>query len=185
MKNSILIIIVILTSNIWGQQINMDSLITKQTLGTELDLLPYVSGGYYLSEWYGIDQFRFRAILTKTTVPEFVLADGYTNNKLNVYAFITDYFFKKNFEGFWVGTGLEYWDSQITYEAENQTSSYNNTVFTLGGGYVWKFYDNFYLNPWVAFHYIIAGDKEVQVGSSTFKPNLFTPEVSIKVGWHF
>jgi len=125
MKNSILIIIVILTSNIWGQQINMDSLITKQTLGTELDLLPYVSGGYYLSAWYGVDQFRFRAILTKTTVPEFVLADGYTNNKLNVYAFITDYFFKKNFEGFWVGTGLEYWDSQITYEAENQTASYN------------------------------------------------------------
>ena len=125
MKNSTLIIILILTSTIWGQQIDTDSLITRQTLGTELDLLPYVSGGYYLSAWYGVDHFRFRAILTKTTVPEFVLADGYTNNKLNVYAFITDYFFKKNFEGFWVGTGLEYWDSQITYEAENQTASYN------------------------------------------------------------
>jgi hypothetical protein len=185
MKKSSFIIIVLFASTLCAQQINSDSIITKQTLGTELDLLPYISGGYYLSAWYGIDQFRFRAILTKTTVPQFAVADGYTDNKLNVYAFITDYFFKKNFEGFWIGTGLEYWDSQITYEAENQTASYNNTVFTLGGGYVWKFYDNFYLNPWVAFHYIIAGYKEVQVGSSTFKPNVFTPEASIKIGWHF
>lgn len=183
MKKSILIIVVVLSSTLWGQ-INTDSLITKQTLGTELDLLPYISGGYYVSAWYGIDQFRFRAILTKTTVPQFAVADGYTDNKLNVYAFITDYFFKKNFDGFWIGTGLEYWDSQITYEAENQTASYNNTVFTLGGGYVWKFFDNFYLNPWVAIHYIIGGDKEVPVGSSTFKPNVFTPEASIKIGWH-
>ena len=185
MKKSILIIVVLFASTLWAQQINSDSIITKQTLGTELDLLPYISGGYYVSAWYGIDQFRFRAILTKTTVPQFAVADGYTDNKLNVYAFITDYFFKKNFEGFWIGTGLEYWDSQITYEAENQTASYNNTVFTLGGGYVWNFYDNFYLNPWLAIHYIIGGDKEVQVGSSTFKPNAFTPEASIKIGWHF
>ncbi len=139
MKKSILILFVLFASTMWGQQIKIDSLITKQTLGTELDMLPYISGGYYVSAWYGIEQFRFRAILTKTTVPEFVLAEGYKDNKLNVYAFITDYFFKKNFEGFWIGTGLEYWDSKITYEAENQTASYNNTVFTLGGGYVWKF----------------------------------------------
>jgi hypothetical protein len=187
MKNIFLstIVLVLLSSTLWGQQIDIDSLISRQTLGTELDMLPYISSGYYLSAWYGTDQFRFRAILTKTTVPKFVLADGYTDNKLNVYAFIADYFFKKNFEGFWIGTGLEYWDSQITYEAENKTASYNNTVFTLGGGYVWKFYDNFYLNPWVAFHYIFAGDKEVEVGSSTYKPNVFTPEASIKIGWHF
>jgi len=72
MKKSILIIVVLFASTLWAQQINSDSLITKKTIGTELDLLPYVSGGYYLSMWYGVDQFRFRAILTKTTVPEFV-----------------------------------------------------------------------------------------------------------------
>lgn len=185
MKKSILIIVVLLASTLWAQQTNSDSILTEQTFGTELDLLPYISGGYYVSAWYGIDQFRFRAILTNTTVPEFVLADGYTNNKLKVYAFIMDYFFKKNFEGFWIGTGIEYWDSQIKFETENQTAEYNNTLFTFGGGYVWKFYDNFFLNPWAAFHYIIAGDKEVKVGSTTFKPNVFTPEASIKIGWYF
>jgi hypothetical protein len=185
MKKSIILVFIILTSTLWGQQISTDSSITRQTVGTELDLLPYISSGYYVSAWYGKDQFRFRTIITKTTVPQFVVADGYTDNKLNVYALITDYFFKKNFEGLWIGTGLEYWDSQIKNEAEDHTASYNNAVFTLGGGFVWKFYNNFYLNPWVAFHYIIAGDKEVQVGSSSFKPTLFTPEASIKIGWHF
>jgi len=185
MKKIILVAIVLLASTLWGQQIDSDSLITKQTLGTELDLLPYISGGYYVSAWYGIDQLRFRTILTKTTVPQFAVADGYTDNKLDVYTFIVDYFFKKNFEGFWIGTGLEYWDSQIKNEAENQIASYNNTVFTLGGGYVWKFYDNFFLNPWVAVHYIIAGDKEVQFQSSTFIPNVLTREASITIGWHF
>ena len=185
MKKSIFILILLAASALWGQKMNSDSLKNEQTIGTELDLLPYISGGYYVSAWYGIDQFRFRTILTKTTVPEFVLSKGYKDNKLNVYAFIADYFFKKNLEGFWIGTGLEYWDSKITYKTENQTASYHNTVFTLGGGYVWKFFDNFYLNPWVAFHYLIAGDKEVQVGSSTFKPSVFTPEASIKIGWYF
>lgn len=185
MKKTILISLLLLASTLFGQQIKTDSLLTEKSIGTELDLLPYVSGGYYLSAWYGIDQFRFRSILTKTSVPQFVVADGYSDNKLNVVAFIADYFFKKNFEGFWIGTGLEYWDSQIKYEAENKNASYNNTVFTLGGGYVWKFYDNFYLNPWVAFHYIVAGDKEVNFGSNTFNPNVFTPEASIKIGWHF
>ncbi|MDP3443652.1 MAG: hypothetical protein Q8T08_12405 [Ignavibacteria bacterium] len=185
MKRTILISLFLLSSILLGQQIKTDTLITKQSIGTELDLLPYISGGYYVSAWYGVDQFRFRAILTKTKVPQFAVANGYTDNKLNVYAFITDYFFMKNFEGFWIGTGLEYWDSQIKFEAENKTTSYNNSVFTLGGGYVWKLYKNFYLNPWVAFHYIIAGDKEVRVGSSTFKPNVFTPEASIKIGLHF
>jgi len=95
MKKSILIIVVLFASTLWAQQINSDSLIIKKTLGTELDLLPYISGGYYVSAWYGIDQFRFRAILTKTTVPQFAVADGYAENKLNVYAFITDYFLRK------------------------------------------------------------------------------------------
>ncbi|KUO63567.1 hypothetical protein APF79_11650 [bacterium BRH_c32] len=185
MKKEILLFLFLLTATLFGQQIKTDSLITKQTIGTELDLLPFVRGGYYASAWYGIDQFRFRAIITKTTVPQFAVADGYKDNKLNVYAFIADYFFKKNFEGFWIGTGLEYWDSQIKYKAENKTAFYNNTVFTFGGGYVWKFYDNFYLNPWIAIHYLIAGSKEVYVGTSTFKPNVFTPEASIKIGWHF
>lgn len=184
MKNSILIIIVVFTSTLFGQ-INADSLTTKQTMGTELDLLPYINGGYYVSAWYGIDQLRFRAIFTKTTVPQFAVTDGYSDNRLNVYAFITDYFFKNNFNGFWMGVGLEYWSSKITNKKENQTASYGNTVFTLGGGYVWKFYKNLYFNPWTAIHYIIGGDKKIQVGSSTFKPKEFTPEASIKIGWYF
>lgn len=185
MKKMFLVVIILSASTISGQKTNTDPLVTRQTFGTELDLLPFISGGYYASAWYGIDNFRFRTILTKTTVPQFVVTEGYQNNKLKVYAFIADYFFKKNFEGFWIGSGIEYWDSKITHKTDNLTASYHNTVFTMGGGYVWKFYDNFFLNPWVAFHYIIAGDKEVRIGRNIYKPNLFTPEASIKIGWYF
>lgn len=178
-------IAVVFNSNFFGQTICSDSLSAKQTIGTELDLLPYISGGYYASVWYGIDQVRLRAIVTNTTVPEFVLTDGYKNNKLKVYAFIADYFFKKNFEGFWLGTGVEYWDSKIEHDNEPNAATYSNTVFTLGGGYVWKIYKNFFLNPWAAFHLVIGGDKKVNLGGHVFEPSVFTPEVSLKIGWHF
>jgi len=55
----------------------------------------------------------------------------------------------------------------------------------LGGGYVWEFYRNFYLNSWLATHVVIAGDDEVAVGKRTYELKLFTPEISLKLGWHF
>ena len=61
----------------------------------------------------------------------------------------------------------------------------SDTIFTIGGGYVWKFHKNFYLNPWVAGHLSIAGDKAVVVDESTYEPPLFLPEISLKLGWHF
>ena len=44
---------------------------------------------------------------------------------------------------------------------------------------------NFYLNPWVAGHLRIGGDKNVIVDQSTFETKLLIPEISIKLGWHF
>lgn len=178
------VIALVFNSYLFSQKNYSDSLASNQTIGMELDVLPYISDGFYASAWYGIDHIRLRAIVTNTTVPEFVLSDGYKNNKLKVYAFIADYFFKKNFEGFWLGAGLEYWDSKIEHKNEPNPASYKNTVFTVGGGYVLKIYKNLYLNPWAAFHLIIAGDKKVSVGGNVFKPNVFTPEASLKLGFH-
>jgi hypothetical protein len=164
---------------------NIESVPTSSTaLGLELDALPYISGGYYGSVWYGFDHFRIRGVVTKTTVPEFMLPEDYKNNRLKVFAFIVDYFPQLEFHGLWIGSGLETWNSTIEHENENVSSSYSNTVFTAGGGYVWKFYNNFYLNPWGAAHVIIAGDKKVAVGVHTYKPSIFTGEVSLKIGWH-
>ncbi|NMH88701.1 hypothetical protein [Flavivirga algicola] len=155
------------------------------SVGFELDALPYITGGYYGSVWVGHNHFRYRAVIAKVETPDFIIKDGFTNNEIKAYAAIVDYFFKSDLEGWWIGTGLEYWDSKIQTDAKLNTSEYNNTVFTIGGGYVWKFYKNFYLNPWLAGHLRIAGDKDVIVDGSTFETQLFTPEISLKIGWHF
>ena len=158
---------------------------TNQTVGFELDALPYIANGYYGSVWYGRNQMRYRAVITKITTPDFMLDDGFTNNDMYVYALITEYFFKPGFKGWWIGTGLEYWNADIQTDAKQETSQYDNYIFTIGSGYVWKFYRNFYLNPWIAGHLRIAGDDEVTVDDMNFKPARFIPEISMKIGWHF
>lgn len=167
----------------YGQADNQS---TKNTsIGFELDALPYITGGYYGSVWIGHNHFRYRAVISKVEIPDFVIQDGFTNNENKAYAAIVEYFFRPDFEGWWIGTGIEYWENNIQTDAKLDTSEYNNTVFTIGSGYVWKFYKNFYLNPWVAGHLRIAGDKDVVVDESTFETKLFIPEVSLKLGWHF
>ncbi len=158
---------------------------TNQTVGFELDALPYIAGGFYGSIWYGRNQMRYRTVITKITTPEFVLKDGFTNNDMYVYALITEYFFKPGFEGWWVGTGLEYWDAEIQTDAKLSTAEYENYIFTVGSGYAWKFHKNFYLNPWAAVHVRIAGDSEVPVDNRVFEPAPILPEISVKLGWHF
>ncbi|MEL6812304.1 MAG: hypothetical protein AAFP76_13320 [Bacteroidota bacterium] len=157
----------------------------KTTVGFELDAVPYIFKGYYGSIWVGHGHFRYRAVLTKIETPDFILEDGFTNNEMKVYAAIVDYFFKPDFNGWWIGPGIEYWDAEIQTDAQLETAEYENVIFTLGGGYVWKFYKNFYLNPWIAGHLRIAGDKEVSVDQSLYETRLFIPEISLKLGWHF
>ncbi len=59
-----------------------------------------------------------------------------------------------------------------------------SNVFTLGAGYVWKFAGNFYLNPWVAGHLLLSGTGPFSAGQDQLYPSMFTPEVSVKLGWH-
>jgi hypothetical protein len=158
---------------------------SKTTVGFELDALPYISGGYYGSVWIGHNNLRYRAVVAKINTPDFVIPSGFTNNELQAYAAIVDYFFRPDFKKWWVGSGIEYWKGKIQSDAKISTGKYNQTVFTVGGGYVWKFYKNFYLNPWAAVHVRLTGDSKVIVDSAKFKPSFFTPEASLKIGWHF
>ena len=155
------------------------------TIGTELDLLPYVSGGYYVSLWYGKDHLRYRGVYARTNVPSFAVPNGFKDHELWAVAFIVDYFFKENYEGWWVAAGYEYWDNQIQTENGSHKLYYNNNVMTVGGGFVWKFAGNFYLNPWAAGHILITGTGPFEMGEQIYSPSLFTPELSLKIGWHF
>ena len=155
-------------------------------IGFELDVLPYFTGGYYGSIWYGHGPVRGRFIVANTNVPSFFIPTGFKDYNLQVYALIGDYFIQSSsFEKLWVGLGVEYWDGTIVSESTEISADHNNYVITIRLGYVWKFYKNFYLNPWFGLHIIAAGDTSVPVGNEEFKPPVITPEISLKLGWHF
>jgi len=155
------------------------------TIGFELDAFPYISGGYYGSMWIGHNKMRYRGVIANVNTPDFILPDGFTNNEVQAYAAIADYFFQPGFKAWWIGAGLEYWKCTIQTDQQLSTGNYNQTIFTIGGGYVWKFYKNFYINPWVAAHARIGGETKVQVDGKEFNPANFIPEASLKIGWHF
>ena len=157
----------------------------RTTVGVEIDALPYILSGYYGSVWVGRHQWRARAVVSRSTLPSFVVQDGFEAHRIDVVAALVDHFFKADFRGFWVGGGAEYWQNDVRSKTSRQSASWDNVAATLGGGYVWKFYRNFYLNPWAAGHLIVGGDTKVPVGGETFEPSRLTGEVSLKVGWHF
>lgn len=182
MKKWVVVLGIAFSNIVYGQS---DTIPNKIIIGLEADILPYMTGGYYGSVWLGYKHMRYRAILTKVTTPSFFVKSGFGNNKIQAYTLIADYFFKPNFEKWWLGAGFEYWDQTIQTDSKLSTADFNTTVFTVGGGYVWKFYKNFYLNPWAAGHVRIAGDTQVAIDGKVYKPALFTPEASLKIGWHF
>ncbi|MBI5179500.1 MAG: hypothetical protein HZA04_09625 [Nitrospinae bacterium] len=158
---------------------------SAQTAGIELDVFPYATGGYYGSAWYGEDRLRIRGIIAQVNTPSFLLEKGFKDNRITAYAAVLDYFVDEGFKGWWFGGGAEYWDSSIAHDEERPTARYSNVVATAGCGYVWELSRNLYLNPWVAGHLMVGGERTVTVGTRSYDPPRFVPELSIKVGWKF
>lgn len=184
MKKYLLLLSILCAVKVNAQPL-YDTTKNKKSMGIEADILPYITGGYYGSVWVSHNHFRYRAVVTSVTTPGFMVKEGFTNNKMMVYTLLADYFFKPSVEKWWIGGGFEYWDAEIQSDLKQSTVKYSNYIATVGTGYVWKFYNNFYLNPWAAVHARIGGDKRVMVDGKEFKPALFTPEASLKIGWYF
>ncbi|HBF37389.1 MAG TPA: hypothetical protein DDW50_08725 [Firmicutes bacterium] len=150
----------------------------------EADMLPYISGGHYLSGVLGIDHFNLRWITTKTTVPDFVTPEGFKNWDLDVNAVIIDYFPNENREGLWLGGGIEHWDSHIRSKNSGDSGTFSQKILTFGTGYLYPLSDHWYINPWAALHYNLS-DKNAEIGSSNFKIPDIMYEASIKLGYRF
>jgi hypothetical protein len=80
----------------------------RVSFGLEQDLLPYATGGYFAGVWTGIDQVSIRALTAKLNKPDFIVKDGFTNNKVTACAMLADYFLKDNWKGWWAGAGWVY-----------------------------------------------------------------------------
>jgi hypothetical protein len=154
------------------------------TLGTEVDLVPFLCDGYYISAIAGKGRVRGRVVRTELTTPSFFTDDAFEDNDLSVTAAIVDLYFKDGFSGWWVGPGLERWEGDVTEKASGVRKGYETNILTLGGGYTWKLSRHFYLNPWAAVHIPIGGDRDVAFETSVFEINA-TPEASVKFGVAF
>ncbi len=160
----------------------------ESSAGFELDALPYATGGYYGSAWIGDGPLRYRAVVARIYPPDFAVNSGFNHLRIDAQALIVDYFFGADaarWNGPWIGAGLEQWDSRVQEQGTGASASFSNTIATAGGGYVWRFLGNFYLNPWAALHFITDGKRSVPVGSQTYVPQDVTPEASLKIGWNF
>ena len=182
MKRILPILMLLLSVTSFGQK---DSVYPSFTAGVEADVLPFITGGYYMSVWGGYKHVRYRVVLAKVISPSFLIPDNFSNNEIEAYAFLVDYFFCRDFRGWWLGTGLEQWNGQIEAQEGPATGHYTNYLYTVGGGYVWPIYRGLYLNPWAGIHLRIGGDHSAHVGNLEYTTPFFTPEVSLKVGWHF
>lgn len=189
MKKIFLSAILLLTINVFtmAQYENQNECDSNLSIGTELDILPYLTGGYYGSLIFGYNNFRLRPIYSKANQPYFILPNGFDKNEMDVYAALFDYFFndENNLKGWWIGAGVEFWKNNVRNESDKTEKTFNTQVLTIGGGYTWFITDNIFLNPWCAGHFTVAGDTDVKVGNKNYKSRFFLPEVSLKVGVNF
>lgn len=168
-----------------------DSVRIKQTVGVAIDLLPPVLSastgnfGYSAQLWYGYKKFRVRGVIAGFQMPNKLMGnDDFKDLKITATALIFDCFKNNNFEGWWLGVGLEMWDNTISSRMDNERYDFKDYVATAGSGYIIKLNKNFYIEPWVAAHYVMNNDK-VLTGAAEYKTKKFQGEVSLKLGWHF
>lgn len=168
-----------------------DSIKTRQTVGVAIDLLPTImsaatgSFGYSGQLWYGYNKFRVRGLIAKFQMPDKLMGNAdYKNLKTTATAVIIDYFKDYNFEGWWLGAGVEMWNNTITSKSDNNNYHFNDYVATAGCGYIFKVYSNFYIEPWGAVHYVLSNE-QVVVDATSYSTKKFQGELSLKVGWHF
>lgn len=155
------------------------------SIGVEQDVLPYLTGGYFLAAWAGNHHIRARAVFASVKKPDWIIPEGFTNNQVKAYALLADYFLQEDWKGWWIGGGLVYWDSSIQSDAQLSTARYQNILLNGSLGYSWKFWKRFYVSPWAGMHIRVGGDTDVLVDGKHFTPPVFNPEASVKFGYCF
>jgi hypothetical protein len=182
MKNCIFLFVLFLFLPIW---VFAQDSTEHIKIGTELDLFPYATGGYYTSLWAGEGRIRFRAVAAESNIPQFVVNDGFKDMNTKAYALIADYFFNDNYSGLWLGTGVEYWKNKVKNSANETEGKFDNLQLTFGGGYALKIWNNLYINPWGALHLRVSGDSEKNIGGKSYTIRTLLAEASLKIGWYF
>ena len=153
--------------------------------GIELDALPYITGGYFGAAWVGTGHIRGRALIAKVNMPEFFVADGFTNNDVLSFAVLADYYLADDWTGPWIAAGAVLWDSSIQSDARVETAKYRSYLLNGSIGYALQLYRSIYVSPWAGLSLRVAGDSDIRVDGLSFEPRVLNPEASVKFGWVF
>jgi hypothetical protein len=159
-------------------------------LGFQLDLLPTVvsaiSGraGYAPQLWLGIDHVRIRFVGAYLVVPDGLAAlpSGFHRASTAAFAAVFDYTFGPRFDGPWMGSGFEVWHRTVEHDTVPDPAAWSNTVFTVGGGYIFRLFDHLLIDPWAAAH-LTLDPITVRIGTATWDPPRLSAEASLKIGW--
>lgn len=161
-------------------------------LGFNLDLLPTVASavngklGYAPQIWVSLERVRIRLVGAHLEPPDAFAAapSGFHSPTLTAFAAVIDYTFGERLDGFWIGSGFEQWQSSIEHDGVAAPVYWQSTVFTLGGGYIWRVAGDFYIDPWIGAHGIL-NPRSVSVDAYEFRPLPVQAEASLKIGWFF
>ena len=159
-------------------------------LGFNVDLLPTVISaangkfGYAPQVWLGIGPARVRLVGAHLEPPDALAfaPDGFRNPTTTAFAAIIDYTFGPRFDGWWIGSGFELWDSTIEHDAVAGKARWTSTVITVGGGHIWRVAGDFFLDSWAGVHGVL-NPQTVSLGAFDYKPFPLQGELSLKVGW--
>ncbi len=158
-------------------------------MGFQLDLFPTVvsaiAGQFGIAPqvWLGIRPLRLRLISAHMHLPDaFTFDDDVVDPSLTVVASTIDYTFGHEFDGWWLCSGVESWFQGAAARNGSGRGECTSAIFTFGGGYIWRFFDDLYVDPWLGLHWVLDGQRH-QVGDVTYSPFPLSINPSIKVGW--
>lgn len=185
MKKILLLLFVIFSMQSQAQSTNGTYTNTKWNFGVELDILPYVTGGYFGAGWIGKDKWRGRVLFADVNKPNFVTKDGFSDHHIKAYAAILDRFLKDSWKGWWIGGGPVYWKSDIQSDSSNATQNFDSFLLNGSLGYNFTISKNFYVSPWAGLSLKIGGNDEFVLDNKEYNLPLLNPEASVKFGFYF
>jgi len=156
------------------------------TAGVAANALPPALGGYGAEFWAGKGQFRTVGEVYSLNTPQAFLRDGFKNGEVeSAYRFTGDYFFTRNLEGLYFGTGLEYASNSVGYENSTARGEWEAFFFSVGFGYLLPISRYIHVDARLSLNARLTGEDEIDVGGATFQPDRATPAVFIGVGVNF
>ncbi|MFN7951291.1 MAG: hypothetical protein U0610_06170 [bacterium] len=173
----------------WAEESGSGSVGRPLAVGVQLDLFPTIVSaangklGYAPQIWIGIDHLRLRLIGAHLEPPDaFAFDDDFEDPTSTVLAAVVDYTFGERFDGWWLSGGFEVWERTVRHEGSRDELAWTSIIGTIGGGYIWRFAGDFYVDPWLGVHATL-NPETIEGAGFEYEPPAVVANASVKIGW--